>query len=100
MMDAIVGRYRVRLEEDGLLVLKHPSGICFDLTVEETLEFLDFISVYRKALLAIERDQNRDTDPELARIVVKEQADQNGRVFNAPKQYITLKTGCQIVLSM
>lgn len=78
MMDAIVGRYRVRLEEDGLLVLKHPSGICFDLTVEETLEFLDFISVYRKALLAIERDQNRDTDPELARIVVKEQADENG----------------------
>ncbi|HYT36644.1 MAG TPA: hypothetical protein VEL49_05635 [Ktedonobacteraceae bacterium] len=78
MMDAIVGRYRVRLEEDGLLVLKHPSGICFDLTLEETLEFLDFISVYRKALLAIDRDQNRDTDPELARIVVKEQADQNG----------------------
>ncbi len=78
MLDAIVGRYRVRLEEDGLLVLKHPSGICFDLTLEETLEFLDFISVYRKALLAIDRDQNRDTDPELARIVVKEQADQNG----------------------
>jgi len=78
MMDAIVGRYRVRLEEDGLLVLKHPSGICFDLTVEETLEFLDFISVYRKALLAIDRDRNRDTDPEIARIVVKEQADQNG----------------------
>jgi hypothetical protein len=78
MMDAIVGRYRVRLEEDGLLVLKHPSGICFDLTVEETLEFLDFISVYRKALLAIDQDENRDTDPELARIVVKEQADQNG----------------------
>ncbi|TMD44572.1 MAG: hypothetical protein E6I93_18235 [Chloroflexi bacterium] len=78
MMDAIVGRYRVRLEEDGLLVLKHPSGICFDLTVEETLEFLDFISVYRKALLAIDQDENRDTDPELARIVVKEQVDQNG----------------------
>jgi len=78
MMDAIVGRYRVRLEEDGLLVLKHPSGICFDLTLEETLEFLDFISVYRKALLAIDQDENRDTDPELARIVVKEQVDQNG----------------------
>jgi len=78
MMDAIVGRYRVRLEEDGLLVLKHPSGICFDLTAEETLEFLDFISVYRKALLAIDQDENRDTDPELARIVVKEQVDQNG----------------------
>ena len=78
MMDAIIGRYRARLEEDGLLVLKHPSGICFDLTVEETLEFLDFISVYRKALLAIDRDRNRDTDPEIARIVVKEQADQNG----------------------
>lgn len=75
MMDAIIGRYRVRLEEDGLLVLKHPSGICFDFTAEETLEFLDFIGVYRKALLALDRD----TDPELARIVLKKQAEQNGR---------------------
>lgn len=74
MMDAIIGRYRVRLEEDGLLVLKHPSGICFDLTAEETLEFLDFISVYRTALLAIDRH----TDPELARIVLKEQAELDG----------------------
>ena len=75
IMDAIIGRYRLHLEEDGLLVLKHPSGICFDLTAEEALEFLDFIGVYRKALLAIDRD----TDPELARIVVKEQVEQDGR---------------------
>jgi hypothetical protein len=77
MMDAIIGRYRVSLEEDGLLVLKHPSGICFDLTVEETLELLDFISIYRKTLLAIDHDRSRETDPELARIVVKEQGDQH-----------------------
>jgi hypothetical protein len=77
MTDAILGRYRVHLEEDGLLVLKHPSGICFDLTVEETVALQDFISIYRKALLAIDRDQSRETDPQLARIVVKEQAEQN-----------------------
>ena len=68
MMDAIIGRYRVRIEDNGLLVLTHPSGINFDLTAEETLQFLDFIGVYRKALLAIERE----TDPELQRIVLKQ----------------------------
>lgn len=77
MVDAIIGRYRICLEEDGLLVLKHPSGICFDLTVEETLEFLDYISIYRKALLSIDRGRSRETDPQLERIVLKEQAGQN-----------------------
>lgn len=76
MLDVIIGRYRAALEDDGLLVLKHPSGICFDLTVEETLGLLDFMSMYRKTLLAIGQDRSRDTDPELARIVLKEQEDQ------------------------
>ena len=67
MMDAIVGRYRVRMEETGL-VLTHPSGMCFDLTAEEALEMMEFIAVYRKSLLALERD----TDPQLKRVVVKE----------------------------
>ena len=75
MMDAIIGRYRVHIEQSGLLVLKHPSGINFDLTVDEALEFLDFISVYRKALVALERE----TDPELKRVVVSERTEQGGQ---------------------
>src|SRR5689334_442228 len=78
IMDAIIGRYRVRLEEDGLLVLKHPSGICFDLAVEETLGFLDFVGVYRTALLAIsDQDTARDTEPELPRMVLPEQSERD-----------------------
>ena len=45
-MDAIVGRYRARMEETGL-ILGHASGINFDLTPEETLGLLDFINAYR-----------------------------------------------------
>lgn len=74
MMDAIIGRYRARMEESGL-VLRHASGINFDLTPEETLGLLDFINAYRQTLLFLqerERDllQERDTDPEIERIVV------------------------------
>ena len=73
-MDAIIGRYRARMEESGL-VLRHASGINFDLTPEETLGLLDFINAYRQTLLFLqerERDllQERDTDPEIERIVV------------------------------
>ena len=72
MVDAIIGRYRVRMEEAGL-VLTHPSGICFDLTAEEALGLHDFIGVYRKVLLASERDADeRDTEPEIERVVIKE----------------------------
>ena len=66
-MDAIVGRYRARMEESGL-ILRHASGINFDLTPEETLGLLDFINAYRQTLLALQ--QERDTDPELERIVI------------------------------
>ena len=72
--DAVIGRYRVDLEENGLLVLKHPAGICFDVTLDETLELLDFLSMHRSALLAIDRGQSRDTDPVL-RIVKQEETD-------------------------
>jgi hypothetical protein len=67
MIDAIVGRYRVRMEKTGL-VLTHPSGICFDLTAEEALGLLEFVSVYSESLLAAERD----TDPEIKRVVIQE----------------------------
>ncbi len=72
MIDAIVGRYRVRMEKTGL-VLTHPSGICFDLTTKEAVGLLEFISVYRKSLLAAERD----TDPEIKRVVIQEPAQES-----------------------
>ncbi len=66
-MDAIIGRYKVRMEGSGL-VLTHPSGISFDITADEALELLDFIKVYRRTLITSERE----TNPELERIVVEE----------------------------
>ena len=67
-MDAIIGRYRARMEEMGL-VLTHSSGISFDLTSEEALELMDFIKVYRQALMTTERE----TNPQLERIVIDEE---------------------------
>lgn len=67
MIDAIIGRYRVRMEEAGM-VLTHPTGISFDLTVDEALSLYEFIDVYRQALKVDERE----TDPEIKRVVLKE----------------------------
>jgi hypothetical protein len=73
-MDAIIGRYRARMEDTGL-VLKHASGINFDLTLEETLGLLEFINAYRRTLLILQ-GQERETDPQLERIVLaKEEED-------------------------
>jgi hypothetical protein len=66
-MDAIIGRYKVRMEESGL-VLTHPSGISFDIAKDEALELLDFLMVYRRTLITSERE----TNPELERIVIEE----------------------------
>ncbi len=54
-MDAIIGRYRVHVEETGI-VLKHQSGICFDLLPDEALGILDFIKAYRQTLVVMERN--------------------------------------------
>ncbi len=67
-MDAIIGRYRLRMEDAGTLVLQHPTGLMFDLTADEALGLMDFIAVYRKALMSIERD----TDAEIERVVIRE----------------------------
>jgi hypothetical protein len=67
LMDAIIGCYRARMEETGL-ILRHASGINFDLTPEEALGLLDFINAYRQTLLVMQEE--RDTDPEMARVVV------------------------------
>ncbi|HKV60064.1 MAG TPA: hypothetical protein VJO32_17365 [Ktedonobacteraceae bacterium] len=57
----------MRMEETSL-VLTHPSGISFDLTAEEALGLQEFVGVYRKALLA----QERDTEPEIERVIIEE----------------------------
>lgn len=64
-MDAIIGKYRMHMEETGL-ILKHASGISFDLTPEEALGLLDFLSAYRQTLQAIRKDV--ETEPKLERI--------------------------------
>jgi hypothetical protein len=69
-MDAIIGRYRVRMEETGL-VLKHASGISFDLTPGETLGLLNFINVYRQTLHMMKENHDRDTDPQLERVMLQ-----------------------------
>jgi len=71
-MDAIIGKYRMHMEETGL-ILKHSSGISFDLTPEESLGLLDFLSAYRQTLQAI-RDEV-DTEPQLERITVDDDQD-------------------------
>jgi len=66
-MDVIIGRYKVRMEDSGL-VLTHPSGISFEITADEALELQDFLKVYRRTLMTSERD----TNPELERILIEE----------------------------
>jgi len=65
-MNAIIGRYKARMEDSGL-VLTHPAGISFDLTVNEALELLEFLKIHCQALITAERE----TNPELVRIVIK-----------------------------
>ena len=50
-MDAILGRYRVHIN-DTRLVLTHPAGISFDITANEALAFLDFLESNQQTLLA------------------------------------------------
>ena len=64
-MDAIIGKYRMHMEETGL-ILKHMSGISFDLTPEEALGLLDFLSAYRQTLQTMRGDV--ETEPKLERI--------------------------------
>lgn len=67
-MDAIIGRYRARMEESGL-ILRHASGINFDLTPDETLGLLEFINAYRQTLQVLQ-ERERTTDPHLECIVL------------------------------
>ena len=64
-MDAIIGKYRVHMEETGL-VLTHPTGMSFDLTLEETLGLMEFIKGYQPAIAAAQRD----TEPGIKSVIV------------------------------
>src|SRR2546422_829174 len=56
---------------DSGFVLTHPAGIRFDLTADEALELLQFLKVYIRTINTTERE----TNPELERIVIKEHED-------------------------
>lgn len=66
-VDAIIGRYRLRMEDTGL-ILRHMSGITFDLTLDEALGLLNFLSAYRENLTSFEE---RETNPDLKSITVE-----------------------------
>jgi hypothetical protein len=56
-MDAILGRYRVRVNDTGL-VLTHLAGISFDITANEALAFLDFLDSHQQTLIATQPEAN------------------------------------------
>jgi len=64
-MDAIIGRYKARMEETGL-ILTHPTGVSFDLTLEETVWLMEFIKGYQSAIAVAQRD----TEPRIEGVVV------------------------------
>ncbi len=59
-MDAIIGRFKVRIVETGL-ILKHEVGVSFDLTIEETLGLFNFINTYHGTLNSLKDDQDPET---------------------------------------
>jgi hypothetical protein len=73
-MDAIIGRYKVRMEETGL-ILRHATGLSFEFTVDETLGLLNFISVYRDTLLTLQDEQETDTEPRIERVFIPKAKD-------------------------
>ena len=73
-MDAIIGRYKVCMEESGL-ILKHPSGICFDFLPNEVLALWNYIDFYREQL----SDTQLVTEAQLEAIETEEFVDHNNR---------------------
>jgi hypothetical protein len=83
-MDVIIGRYRACMEEEGLL-LKHESGIQFDLETDETLELLNFINTYRKSLLS-KIDAERHREQRLRQLVLVEN-EARLKILKAQEEY-------------
>jgi hypothetical protein len=68
-MDAIIGKYRARVEETGL-ILTHPTGLSFELTLDKTVELMEFIKVYQAAIAAVQRD----TEPSIESVRVDKES--------------------------
>ena len=71
-MDAIIGKYRARMEGTGL-VLTHATGISFDLTLDEALGLMELIKGYQDARAAAQHD----TEPRIEKVVVDEESSGN-----------------------
>lgn len=63
-MDVLIGKYKFRVEEWGL-ILTHPVGMSFDLTLEEAEGLMEFIKSYRAAIAVAQCD----TEPRIERVV-------------------------------
>jgi len=58
------------MEQTGL-ILRHATGISFDLTPDETLGLLNFLNAYQQTLLTLqERDQDRHTEPRMESVIL------------------------------
>ncbi len=55
--------------EETRLVLTHPAGISFDLTLDEAVGLMEFINIYRETMPAVQRD----TEPRFEQVVVDEE---------------------------
>ena len=71
-MDAIIGKYRARMEETGL-ILTHPTGIIFDLTPTEAIDLVEFIKVYQAMIVSVPHG----TEPGIEGVVMNGEADNN-----------------------
>jgi hypothetical protein len=69
-MDAIIGKYKVRMESNHL-VLTHSSGISFSLTLEEATGLFNFMNVYQDALT----HKLADTEPRMESIYLEKPND-------------------------
>ncbi len=63
-MEAIIGKYRVRMEE-SYLILTHDTRVSFDLTLNEALWLMEFIRLYQGATATAQRDSETDDEQEV-----------------------------------
>ena len=54
-MDKLIGKYKVHLEETGL-ILTHKAGISFDMTPDEIEGLIGFLNVHWNAIRAAQPD--------------------------------------------
>ena len=72
-MDAQIGNFKVQVKKNGLL-LRHSTGVGFEMTREEVLGFLQLLQVYQPTWL----EQPDTTDPQTQPVIrfIKPEDDQ------------------------